>query len=95
MTLREGFEYGFLGLMLLGAALAVVGVMRARDALSAIHAVGFASVAVTLPFVLAVVAGKAASESTVKAIVLLAIVMTTSPIACHALARAVFARSER
>lgn len=95
MTLRIGFEYVFLAVMLLSAALAVIGVLRARDALSAIHVVGFASIAVTVPFFLAVLAGKALSESTAKAVVLLAIVFASSPIASHALARAVFARSER
>jgi multisubunit Na+/H+ antiporter MnhG subunit len=95
VTLREGFEYGLLALMLLSAALSVLGLLRARDALSAIHISGFASIAVTLPFVLAVFAGKAGSESTVKAVVLLVIVVLTSPISSHALARAIFARSER
>jgi multicomponent Na+:H+ antiporter subunit G len=95
MTVREGVEVALLTAMLLGAALTVFALLRAPDSLGALHASGFASVTVTLPFVLAVVVGKAGSESTLKAVVLLIIVALTSPISSHALARAIFARSER
>ncbi len=95
MTIREGLEYAFLAMVIFSAALAVLGMLRARDALAALHAASFASVAVTVPFVLAVLAGKTWSESTVKAGSLLVIVALTSPISSHALARAIFARSER
>ncbi len=95
MTAREFLEYALLALMLLNASLAVIGVVRARDALAALHACSFAAVAVTVPFVLATLASKAGSEATAKAIVLLAMVLLSSPISSHALARAIFARSEQ
>ena len=95
MTLREGLEFFFLAVMLLGAALATLGLFRAPDALGAIHAASFASVTVTPAFLLATAAGKAGSESTVKVLVLLIVVGLTSPIASHAIARAIFARSEQ
>ena len=95
MTMRTLIEWVLLGLMLANASLATIGLLRARDALAAVHCASFASIGVTVPFAVAVAVGKLGSEATVKAMVLLAIVLVTSPIAGHALARSLYQRSRQ
>lgn len=95
MTIRTLIEWVLLGLMLVDAALAVIGLLRARDAMAAVHCAGFASIGVAVPFAAAVAVGKLGSEATVKALVLLAIVLVSSPIAGHALARSLYQRSRQ
>lgn len=95
MTARTIAEFALLALSVSGALLAVIGLLRSRDAMAAVHCASFASIAVTVPFVAAVAIGKLGSEATVKALVLLLIVLAASPIAGHALARAIYVRSRR
>lgn len=95
MSVRTALEIVFLAVMLAGAALSVIGILRARDTMAALHCASFASVAVTVPFAVAVAVTKLASMATIKTLLLLAIVLLTSPIASHALARAVYHRSRR
>lgn len=90
---RTAVEWVLLGLMLLGTLLSIVGLVRSRDAMAAIHCASFAGYAVGVPFAAAVVVGKLGSEASVKAIVLLLVVLATSPLCGHALARAVYQRS--
>lgn len=95
MTIRTLCEWLLLGLMLFDAALATIGLLRARDAMAAIHCASFAAIGVAVPFAAAVAVGKLGSEATVKAMILLAIVLVSSPIAGHALARSVYQRSRQ
>jgi multisubunit Na+/H+ antiporter MnhG subunit len=95
MTLRTIFEAAALAVMLLGALLSLMGLLRSRDAMAAIHCASFACITVPVPFAIAVAIGKLGSEATVKAVVLLAIVLASGPIASHALARSVWVRSRK
>lgn len=75
--------------------LSIVGLLRSRDALAAVHCVSLAGVAVPVLLLAAVAVAQLDAEATVKAFVICAISLISSPIAGHALGRAIFLRSER
>ena len=95
MSARTIAECVLLAVMAFSALLSVIGLVRARDALAAVHCAGFAAVSVIVPFFVAVAVAKLGSEATVKAFLLLALTMCSAPITSHALGRAIFLRSRQ
>jgi monovalent cation/proton antiporter MnhG/PhaG subunit len=95
VTARVAVEAILLCSMLAAALLSAIGLIRSKDALVAIHCASLTSIAVPVLLVAAVAVAKLGSESTVKTVVICVVALVTSPICSHALARAVFLRSER
>ncbi len=93
MSARIAVEIAAIVLMLGAALLSAIGLFRSRDALAAIHCASLASMVVPVMLLIAVAAAKLDAEATVKTVILAAVVVTTGPIASHALARAIYVRS--
>jgi multisubunit Na+/H+ antiporter MnhG subunit len=60
-----------------------------------VHCASLAGIVVPVSLLVAVAAAKLGSEATVKSLVICAIALAISPICSHALARAIYLRSER
>lgn len=95
MTVRVVIEAVLLSIMVAGALFSVIGMMRSKDALVSVHCASLASVVVPTALLAAVAVAKLGSEASVKTLVICLICLVSSPIASHALARAIFLRSER